>query len=107
MPAYVKAFGEKGAEENDTDETEYSFIRKVQLAVHRADSILPWKSKCLTEAVATKRLLEKFNLKSTLFLGVAKDERQKLIAHAWLKWGNRIISGERGYEKFTIVQKFT
>ena len=107
MPAYVKSFGQKGEEESDTDDTQDNIIRKVQSAIRRADSILPWKSKCLTEAVATKRLLKKFNLKSTLFLGVAKDESQKVIAHAWLKWGDRIISGERGHEKFTIVQKFS
>lgn len=107
MPAYVKAFGQKGAEEIDIVESQDHFIRKVQSAVQRADSILPWKSKCLTEAIATKRLLEKFNLRSTLILGVAKDESQKLIAHAWLKRGNKIISGERGHEKFTVVQKFS
>ncbi len=107
MPAYVKSFGQKGIEESDTDETQDQFVSKVQSAVYRADSILPWKSKCLTEAVATKRLLEKFNIKSTLFLGVGKDESQKLIAHAWLKRGTRIISGERGHEKFTVVQKFS
>jgi len=107
MPAYVKFFGNKGIEESNTDETYSKYIRMIQAAVHRADSVLPWKSKCLTEAITTKRLLDRKNIKTTLFLGVAKDEQQKLIAHAWVRWGERIISGERGYEKFTVVQKFT
>ena len=107
MPAYAKFFGKKGIEESCTDESNSKYIKTIQAAVYRADSILPWKSKCLTEAITTKRLLEGKNIKTTLFLGVAKDEQQKLIAHAWVRWGERIISGERGYEKFTVVQKFT
>ena len=107
MPAYVKYFGEKGVELNFPAEGNEVFIKKVQLSIRRADSVLPWKSKCLTEAIATKRMLEFRKIKSTLLLGVAKDEKEKLIAHAWLILGNRIISGERGHEKFTVVQKFS
>jgi hypothetical protein len=106
MRKYVKFLGEKGKEAIYTEASKENWIRKLPIAIHRADSILPWKSKCLTEAIATKKLLEKYQIKSTLFLGVAKDENQKLIAHAWLRWGEKIISGERGYEKFTIVEKF-
>jgi hypothetical protein len=107
MPAYVKLFGQKGNEEDFADRSQDAIIKKIQIAVRRADSVLPWKSKCLTEAIATKRLLEGREIKSTLFLGVAKDEDQKLIAHAWIKWGDRIISGARGHENFTVVQKFS
>ena len=107
MPAYVKFFGQKGTEENSADRSHDAIIKDIQSAVRRADSILPWKSKCLTEAITTKRLLERREIKSTLFLGVAKDEHQKLIAHAWIKWGDRIISGAKGHENFTVVQKFS
>jgi hypothetical protein len=107
MRKYVSFFGEKGKETNEIDVSNENWIGKFPTAIHRADSILPWKSKCLTEAIATKRLLERYQIKSTLFLGVAKDENQKLIAHAWLKMGKKIIAGERGHQKFTIVEKFT
>ena len=106
MRKYVKLFGEKGKEATVDDVSNSEVINKFALAILRADSVLPWESNCLTEDIATKRLLERYNIKSTLFLGVAKDEHQKLIAHAWLKWGQRIISGERGYQRFTIVEKF-
>ena len=106
MRKYVKFFGEKGKEATYEDVAMDDTINKFPLAIHRADSVLPWKSKCLTEAIATKRLLERYNIKTTLFLGVAKDEDQKLIAHAWLRWGQRIISGAIGYQRFTIVEKF-
>jgi hypothetical protein len=106
MKKYVMFFGEKGLEDLYENNSKDDLIIRFPIAIHRADSILPWRSKCLTEAIATKRLLAKYNIRSTLFLGVAKDENQKLIAHAWLRCGPQIISGEAGYQKFTIVQKF-
>lgn len=106
MPKYAKYFGEKGKEIIVEEVIMEGLLIKCPQAIRRADLAIPWKSKCLTEAIATKRLLERYNIKSTLFLGVAKDEQQKLIAHAWLRRGKRIISGERGYEKFTVVEKF-
>ena len=106
MRNYVKLFGEKGKEATSIDVPDADEIYKFSFAIHRADSALPWRSKCLTEAIATKRLLARYNKKSTLFLGVAKDERQKLIAHAWLKYSQKIIMGEKGHQKFTVVEKF-
>jgi hypothetical protein len=106
MRNYVKFFGEKGKEAIYIDVPDSEEIYKFSFAIHRADSVLPWRSKCLTEAIAAKRLLARYNKKSTLFLGVAKDEKQKLIAHAWLKYGQKIIMGEKGHQKFTVVEKF-
>jgi len=34
---------------------------------------------------------------------VSKDKNSKLIAHAWLKMGNDFVTGEKEYEKFTVV----
>jgi hypothetical protein len=107
MKKYVMFFGVKGNEYLNEDDSKDDLLIRIPIAIRRADSILPWRSKCLTEAIATKRLLAKYNIRSTLFLGVAKDENQKLIAHAWLRCGPRIISGEAGHQKFTIVQKFS
>lgn len=107
MRWYVAKFGKKGLEFNEEVELDRSLVRKIQNSVKRADSILPWKSKCLTEAISTKRLLERKSIRSTLYLGVARDEKGKLIAHAWLRQGKRIVSGENGYEKFTVVEKFS
>jgi hypothetical protein len=107
MPFYVKFLGHKGLEENAADAELETLISKIQSAMRRADSALPWKSKCLAEAIATKRMLDGKGITSTLYLGVAKDEEEKLIAHAWLRWGQKIIAGELGFEKFTVLQKFS
>jgi len=50
-----------------------------------------------------KKVLKKLGVKSTLYLGVKKGEKEKMIAHAWLIAGEEKITGEQGYEKFTVV----
>ena len=64
---------------------------------------LPWKVKCFEEAITLKKVLEKQDILSTLFLGVDKNECKELIAHAWLKAGKQIVAGDKGVDKFVVV----
>jgi hypothetical protein len=41
-----------------------------------------------------------------MYLGTAKDETGKLIAHAWLRSGPLFITGAEVMEQFTVVSKF-
>lgn len=65
-----------------------------------------WESKCLVQAMTAKYMLRRRGVKSTLYLGVARDENQEMIAHAWLRSGGRIVTGARTKEKFVAVSSF-
>jgi len=65
-----------------------------------------WESQCLVKAIAAMKMLEKRNIDSTLYLGTARDESGKMIAHAWLRSGPYYITGSEGMDKFTVVGKF-
>ncbi|MDQ8735959.1 lasso peptide biosynthesis B2 protein [Paenibacillus sp. LHD-38] len=65
-----------------------------------------WESKCLVKAIAGLKMLERRKIDSTLYLGTAKDEEGKLIAHAWLRSGPLYITGADVMEKFIVVEKF-
>ena len=65
-----------------------------------------WESQCLVKAIAAMKMLERRQIESTLYLGTAKDEKGKLIAHAWLRSGPFYITGAEVMEKFTVVSKF-
>ncbi|WP_246202484.1 lasso peptide biosynthesis B2 protein [Virgibacillus doumboii] len=65
-----------------------------------------WESECLVKAIAAMKMLEKRDIESTLYLGMAKDESGQLIAHAWLRSGPFYITGAAGMERFTVVNKF-
>lgn len=82
-------------------------VARILLAVRRAKkySLLPVK--CLTEAITAKRMLIRRGIPSALFLGVSHEKNnRKLKAHAWLMYGNQVITGRKGYEKFTVVSVF-
>lgn len=81
-------------------------IRKIGWAVLIVSTHTPWESKCLVKALTAQIMLARRKINSTLYLGVAKDEEKKLIAHAWLRSGMDIVTGDDVRLMFTVVAKF-
>lgn len=82
-------------------------IKDICNAMKRSSRYLPFKRKCLIDAVIVKKMLEKRGIKTTLYLGVSKKEQNEMIAHAWLVLGNEVIVGKQGMEKFVPVEWYT
>lgn len=80
--------------------------KDVALAVARASRRVPWKARCLVQAMAGKQMLNRRGIDTTLYLGLAKNANQSLQAHAWLRCGHKIILGGGGLKKFAIVSTF-
>ena len=80
-------------------------IFEIARAIVRGRKVFPWKTLCLCEAVTAKIMLNRRQIVSTLYLGVAK-EKGTLIAHAWLRCGTTYVTGKRGMERFTVVSTF-
>jgi hypothetical protein len=87
--------------------TEDIIVAKVYRATRRSSVYLPFKEKCLIEAIVAKSLLKKYGMDSTLYLGVARDGNKELLAHAWLRYGNKIVVGKKGMDKYISVEWFT
>lgn len=81
-------------------------VRKISEAIHIMSHYTFWESQCLVKAIAALKMLERRQIESTLYLGTAKDEQGKLIAHAWLRSGPFYITGAEVMERFTVVSKF-
>ncbi len=81
-------------------------LSEISQAIHLASRYTLWESECLVKAIAAMKMLERRNMESTLYLGTAKDDSGKLIAHAWLRSGPYFITGAEGMEKFTVVHTF-
>jgi hypothetical protein len=45
-------------------------------------------------------------LPATIYFGLAKESENQLMAHAWVRCGESIISGKAGMERFTVVACF-
>jgi hypothetical protein len=102
-----QSLGEKSTETSYSyNEIEYQIARRISESINLISEYTFWESQCLVKAMAAMKMLEKRNIESTLYLGTSKDERGKLIAHAWLRTGPFYITGFDGKEKFTVVGTF-
>jgi hypothetical protein len=77
-------------------------------AVRTAASHTPWESTCLVQALAAAALLRRRHIEGTLYLGVAKqaDAREALSAHAWLRCGELVLTGDAGRLRYTPIASF-
>lgn len=87
-------------------ENQETLTTQIGKAVHRASRHVPWKTRCLVEAIAAKRMLLRRKIKCTIYLGVAKENNGEMIAHAWLKSKNIVLTGGKNLKKFTVVSIF-
>ena len=98
--------GETMASSPEEDPADVELPRRVGWAVSVASGSLPWKSRCLAEAIAGKAMLRRRGVASTLYLGMARDGRQELDAHAWLRCGSVILTGERARQGHEVIASF-
>ena len=85
-----------------------SKIEKIRLAVARTSRVTPWRCMCYEQAFTAKILLQRRNIPSTLYFGVRKNSSEnKIDAHAWLRTGNRIITGKKNMHTFKEIARFS
>lgn len=79
---------------------------KIAWCVNTMSRFTPWESKCLVRAFTAQIILRVFRIPSTLYLGVAKDGSNQLMAHAWLRCGQLILTGGDERDGFKEVARF-
>ena len=84
----VASFFKNKGNEAEISEQEVLEIKK---AIFRANKLVWWKHTCLVNTLTSRWILNKRKISSTAFLGVKKNDKQQLIAHAWLKAGEHEI----------------
>lgn len=80
-------------------------IKDIEISIIRAIKYAIFASKCYDQALAITFMLKRRRISSTIYFGLYK-ESEHLMAHAWVRCGNKIISGKLGHEKFTPVAWF-
>lgn len=79
---------------------------QVRWSVTTASRYAFWNTLCLTQALAAKFMLNRRGLKSTLYLGTTRPSEGQFVAHAWVRCGDLIVTGEKGHEDYTVVACF-
>lgn len=104
----LRRVGEFGVQmPEDISEMDITRVTQVAKAIRRSIKVIPWKVTCFVRAVAGKYMLKQMGITSTLYIGVGKDEVQKLTAHAWLRCGRIIVTGKEEMKRFTPVAFFS
>ena len=108
----ARLFGTHQAETPLQVSTEHRpVLRRVKWAIVSASRFTPWESNCFPQATAAQFLLRQRGINSTLYLGAKLDDskpnqQRELKAHAWLRVGPYIVTGQLGYKQFGVVATF-
>jgi hypothetical protein len=79
---------------------------RVKWAVATASRYTPWNTNCLVAALTARLMIGRRGGAGTIFFGVARTAAGGLRAHAWLRSGNLIVSGQQGMQHYAPVTSF-
>ncbi|MDP4186715.1 MAG: lasso peptide biosynthesis B2 protein [Bacteroidota bacterium] len=108
MKVYRKWLGEEHKEtpvQSLAENTELPQL--ISRAIRRCNKYAPWKTACYVQAFTAKIILRHHHLPSTLYFGLRKDRNGQLQAHAWLRCGTIMVTGNHEIENYTVVQFFS
>jgi hypothetical protein len=80
-------------------------VESIVWAVRTASRSMPGTT-CLSSALALQRLLSAQGCVSQLHIGVAREAEQ-IAAHAWVLHEGRVLIGEEGLERYTVLTTWT
>jgi len=90
----------------DIGEAELRLALRIAWAVQAVARHVPLGFVCLPQAIAAKWMLRRRRLPSTLYLGLQRQEELKLTAHAWLRVGDKILTGRAESLDHTVIATF-
>lgn len=101
-----KYMGQQSIETSyEVDKSYEIYLKRLSFVIQKVAKYTPWESKCLVQALTAQHILSKKKLKTTLYLGVNK-ENNELIAHAWIRCGSFYVTGGDG-QNYGVVAKFS
>lgn len=82
--------------------------QRVSRAIHAISRRTPWTSTCLMQAVAAQRMLRRRSVPSAAYLGIANGNAttDPLLAHAWVRVGDRMITGFCNEDDYRVIAIF-
>jgi len=90
--------------ESSQDATAPDVVHRVSRALESVSRHVPWRSKCLEQALAAKAMLRHRGISNTLYVAVAREVA--LEAHAWLRSGDVCVTGQAEFDRYTVVARF-
>jgi hypothetical protein len=96
--------GTPGTESPMTATTEQiNIAREIGWAVGCLARRVPWDSRCLAQALAATWMLRVCGLEATVSFGADRGESREFVAHAWVRFGPCLVTGDAGHERFKTI----
>ena len=83
--------------------------RRIGWAVRTMSRYTPWTSNCFPQAIAAKRMLQRRQIASTIYLGFSKEGKEEtndFEGHAWLRCGPLYLTGGQNRHHFVALSTF-
>jgi hypothetical protein len=87
-------------------DAERPLVQRVGWAVQAVARHVPLGFVCLPQAMAAKWMLRRRSMPSTLYLGLRHEEKASMTAHAWLRAGDKIITGGAAVVEHRVIATF-
>lgn len=71
-------------------------LLQISWAIGAAAGVLPWRTDCLIRCLAAQQMLSRLAVTGQFHLGVAKNSKNELSAHAWMTCGGIAVAGGYG-----------
>ena len=107
LKKFATSMGEYGKESEPSKLKNSQELQTISAAIIRISRRVPWRCLCYEQAFIGKLMLNRRKIPATIYFGVANSEGNELMAHAWLRCGDTIITGKAGMGKFTTVAWFS
>jgi hypothetical protein len=91
--------------EEGYSEADPELLERIRFAVGAAAGNVPWRSDCFLQAIAAHKLLQRHGLASSIHLGVQKEDKQQLLAHAWLTCGDTVVTGGQDLDRYAEIHR--
>jgi hypothetical protein len=78
--------------------------KKVSWAVRTVSQYVP-SATCLAQALTLHALLSREGISSDLAIGVARDDKSGIAAHAWVEIDGTVIIGEEERDRYTQLKR--
>ena len=85
----------------------YRLAKEIRELVLLTCKYTPWESECLIRAMLVQHFLKRKKIATTIYLGVNKDDLNNMKAHAWLRCGEMIVTGQSQKRYFIQVAYFS
>lgn len=88
------------------NEAQRTLAAQVGWAIRGLGRSIPGMRQCLVQSLAATWMLRRRAIPSTLYFGLAKDDAGELLAHAWVRSGELVLTGAEGRNDYTVVATF-